>query len=104
MMYAEYLRIEKRTIGVSATPREFVKACHSMISKKAKGRAMRTLRHAWIREGLEYLLKAREEYLSVVLGRPLYTVELGSHDYRWDQAEYECTKCGALMDGSECPS
>ena len=72
MMFAQYCRIESLAGGVSCTPREFIKACHSVLQKRYRfgihARTVRTGRHAWIRSGLEMRLRARQEYSDVMGG------------------------------------
>ena len=55
MTYAQYLRIETKAGGVSATPRQFIKAAHSLLSDQGKSKDRREWRHQWLREGLAYL-------------------------------------------------
>jgi hypothetical protein len=54
MMYSQYLRIETKAGGVYCSDREFIKACHSILSKKGKSAARRATRHNWIRQGLKH--------------------------------------------------
>ena len=60
MNYAQYCRIESKAGGASCTVREFVRACHSVLSDAGKGRDKRDLRHEWIRAGLCQRQKARD--------------------------------------------
>ena len=67
MMYAQYCRIESRAGGVSCSARQFVRAALSMIKKRSRySREFRDARHQWLREGLDYRLMARDEYMSVM--------------------------------------
>lgn len=58
MTYAQYCRIETKAGGVSYTPRQFIKAAHTVLSEAGKSRLLRDGRHAWLRAGLEYHAKA----------------------------------------------
>jgi len=69
MMYAQYLRLETKAGGCTATPREFVKACHTVLKQSGKARNKRDVRHQWIREGLIYLNRSRVEYVEIITGR-----------------------------------
>jgi hypothetical protein len=68
MSYAQYLRIETKAGGVSATRREFIAAAHSRTSREGKGRNMRELRHRWLREGLAYHQQSIVEFIQVQQG------------------------------------
>ena len=59
MMYLQYQRIESVAGGITCTPREFVKAAHSKLSKVGKRAEHREARHLWLREGLKYLSDAK---------------------------------------------
>jgi len=60
MNYAQYCRIESKAGGASCTVREFVRACHSVLSDAGKARDKREWRHEWIRAGLCQRQKARD--------------------------------------------
>ena len=63
MMYLQYCRIEARAGGVCCTDRAFIKACLSVIKKRARySREFREGRHAWILAGLKQLKSARTVY------------------------------------------
>ena len=75
-MYAQYCRIEARAGGVSCTRRAFIREALRMIRKRSRySRAFRTMRHEWIRHGLQYHGESIEEYYNVVTGnfRPTRT-------------------------------
>ena len=64
MMFSQYCRIEAKTSGLFCSNREFIRAAHTLLSDKGKGRAMRKARHEWIREGLALKDKFTKSYLS----------------------------------------
>ena len=66
MMYAQYCRIESRAGGVGCSARQFIKAAHTMLKPRALKFECRDARHAWLRDGLNYRLMARDEYMSVM--------------------------------------
>ena len=69
MMYAQYCRLESKAGGVSCTPREFIRACLSVLKKKSRySRTFRHQRHQWIRSGLAMRLDARQQYHDVMSG------------------------------------
>jgi len=53
MLHSQYLRLERIAGGTSSSVSNFVRACHTVLSEKGKTRALRDVRHTWIREGLE---------------------------------------------------
>lgn len=65
MTYTQYCRIETKAGGVSSTPRQFIKAAHTVLSKIGRTRTCRTARHIWLREGLEYHAKATALYREI---------------------------------------
>lgn len=69
MMYAQYCRIESAAGGVACTEREFIRACHGVLSPSGKSHERREWRHEWINEGLDYRIKARVEYAQVMGAR-----------------------------------
>lgn len=47
---AQYMRIESIAGGIPATDRQFIRACHSIMSKRArKQHGFRRMRHGFIR-------------------------------------------------------
>ena len=61
MTFAQYLRIETSLGGVGCTDKQFIKGCLDFILPQAKHHHLyRTARHAFIRDGLAYLNKARD--------------------------------------------
>lgn len=66
MMFAQYCRIESKIGGIGSTDREFIKAAHKMIAKKARRNwEVREARHAWLRSGLEHKRAAEQTYRSI---------------------------------------
>jgi hypothetical protein len=63
MPYSQYLRLETIAGGVGCTNKQFIAACHSMLKNKYS-RKERDARHAWMRDGLEYLNKSRSQYIN----------------------------------------
>lgn len=59
MTHAQYQRIETKAGGTSCTPRQFIKAAHSLISEQGKSRDHRRHRHHWLRRGLAHLDNAQ---------------------------------------------
>ena len=60
MLFSQYLRIERKAGGVSASNRDIIKAIHSMMNYRgAKTREMRVFRHIAIRDALKYKAKSR---------------------------------------------
>ena len=55
MTDAQYMRIEAKAGGIAATPREFVRAAHTLLSNEARHHSKREWRHAWLRDGLALL-------------------------------------------------
>jgi len=53
MLCSQYLKLERIAGGTGSSISNFVRACHTVLSKKGKSREMRDVRHEWIREGLE---------------------------------------------------
>jgi hypothetical protein len=51
--FAQYCRAERAAGGVHCTTRQFIRGCHTLIHKQAKGRGWREQRHIWIRNMLE---------------------------------------------------
>ena len=66
MSYAQYLRIETSAGGVTASPRAFIRACRKRLSAAGKGRQCRSLRHMWIRDGLQRLASEGRYYQRVM--------------------------------------
>ncbi len=66
MPYAQYLRIETLAGGVTASPRAFIHACHKRLSATGRGRECRSMRHAWIRDGLARLASERRYFKRVM--------------------------------------
>ena len=62
MPWAQYLRIERIAGGVSATPRQFIRAALSLMTPDGRSRHHREARHAWLRHGLAHRTAAREAY------------------------------------------
>ena len=60
MIYSQYLRIETKAGGVKCTDKQFIKACHSLLSDYGKSRKYRKNRHEWIRAGFNYLNNHRK--------------------------------------------
>jgi hypothetical protein len=52
MQHSQYMRIEALAGGLGASKVRFVRACHELLSAQGRTRAMRDIRHQWIREGL----------------------------------------------------
>ena len=61
--YAQYCRIEKRAGGLAATPRQFIRAAHSILSAEGRSRSKRELRHKFIRA----VLREREDALKIYM-------------------------------------
>ena len=60
MTFAQYLRIETSLGGVGCTDKQFIKGCLDFILPQTKHHHLyRSARHAFIRDGLAYLNKAR---------------------------------------------
>ena len=59
MMYAQYLRIERKAGGISCTNRDFITAAHTILSTEGKSSAMRKVRHCWLKAGMIYLINSR---------------------------------------------
>ena len=60
MTFAQYLKIETSLGGIGCTNRQFIRACLDYILPQAKHhRLYRDARHAFIRDGLEYLHTAQ---------------------------------------------
>ena len=68
MLPAQYCRIETAAGGVGCTHREFIRACHGVLSTKGKSRGSRTWRHEWIREGFTHLENSRRLFYKVATG------------------------------------
>lgn len=66
MPYAQYLRIETSAGGVTASPVSFVRACHKRLSATGRGRECRSMRHMWIRDGLQRLASERRYFKRVM--------------------------------------
>ena len=71
MMFIEYCMIENKAGGVSATPREMIRATRGMLSPERLTRAHRSSRHALLRDMLSMHHDATLEYMSVMSGRRL---------------------------------
>ena len=60
MTYSQYLKIETSLGGIGCTDKQFIQACLDYILPQAKHHCIyRKARHAFIRDGLTYLNKAR---------------------------------------------
>lgn len=59
MMHAQYLRIESLAGGVTASPREFIRAARGRLAPAGLSRARRAWRHDWLRSGLRQLQEQR---------------------------------------------
>tara|TARA_R110002073_G_scaffold266624_1_gene429955 strand:- start:10 stop:303 length:294 start_codon:yes stop_codon:yes gene_type:complete len=60
MTFAQYLKIETSLGGISCTDKQFIKACLNFILPQAKHHHIyRKARHAFIRDGLDYLNNSR---------------------------------------------
>jgi hypothetical protein len=59
MTYSQYLRIETKAGGTSCTPRQFIKAAHTLLSERGKSHECRRDRHRWLRLGLAHLDNAQ---------------------------------------------
>ena len=68
MSFAQYCRVETLAGGVACTPREFIRAAHSLLNDAGKTRAHRDARHAWLRDGLKHRDDARGLYRDVMAG------------------------------------
>ncbi len=69
MTFAQYLKIETSLGGIGCTDREFIRACLDYILPQAKHhRLYRDARHAFIRDGLQYLDTARKLAFGMRLG------------------------------------
>lgn len=55
MPYAQYQRIETKAGGVHCSPRDFIRAAHTLLADSAKTAANRKARHEWLRTGLANL-------------------------------------------------
>ena len=69
MMHSQYCRLESKAGGCLSSNRDFIRACHSVLTKKGRSYAARIRRHIWLRDGLAQKHKAINQYLSVVSGR-----------------------------------
>jgi hypothetical protein len=56
---AQYMRIETIAGGFQCSPRAFVKAAHTKLTKDGKSPHARELRHLWIRNGLARLVRRK---------------------------------------------
>ena len=87
MTFAQYLKIETSLGGIGCTNRQFIRACLDYILPQAKHhRLYRDARHAFIRDGLEYLDTARKLAFGNRLGAS-YAAPLGKKeevDLAWD--------------------
>ena len=63
MMHSQYLRIQSKAGSVFCTPKEFIKAAHSVLNKKGKSSQMRKERHLWLRSGLKQMSEQKGIYL-----------------------------------------
>jgi len=62
MTFAQYLRIETSLGGYSCTDKQFIRGCLDFILPQAKHHHLyRTARHLFIRDGLAYLNRSRED-------------------------------------------
>lgn len=68
MAYPQYLRLETKAGGVTCTEREFIRACHSVLTARGRSRARRAVRHAWLRVGLQHLDNSRALFGLVARG------------------------------------
>ena len=60
MTFAQYLKIETSLGGISCTDKQFIRACLNFILPQAKHHHLyRKARHAFIRDGLDYLNNSR---------------------------------------------
>lgn len=67
MLYSTYLRIESQCGGVTCSEREFIRAARKVFDpRKRDRREYRVYRHAFYREGLEYLREAQDVYRSLL--------------------------------------
>jgi len=86
MTFAQYLKIETSLGGIGCTNRQFIRACLDYILPQAKHhRLYRDARHAFIRDGLEYLDTARKLAFGNRLGA-IYDEPLGKKeemDFAW---------------------
>jgi len=83
MTFAQYLRIETSIGGYGCTDKQFIKACLDFILPQAKHHHLyRTARHLFIRDGLAYLNKARDQAFDGLLKDIEYiysTAEVSKH-------------------------
>jgi len=80
MTFAQYLKIETSLGGIGCTNRQFIRACLDYILPQAKHhRLYRDARHAFIRDGLEYLDTARKLAFGNRLGAS-YDAPLGKKE------------------------
>ena len=68
MMYAQYCRLETKAGGAFASNRDFIKACHSVLTKQGRSAASRDARHKWLREGLAYKQQAADLFININRG------------------------------------
>ena len=62
MTFAQYLKIETSLGGIGCTDKQFIQACHDyMLSQVRRHNIYRAARHAFIRDGLTYLNRARAD-------------------------------------------
>lgn len=69
MLYSQYERLESKAGGITASNRDFIKACYTVLRPRTKTRAWRDARHTWLREGLEHLKDAKDLFYNVQTGR-----------------------------------
>ena len=92
MTFAQYLRIETSLGGYSCTDKQFIKGCLDFILPQAKHHHLyRTARHLFIRDGLAYLNKARDQAFDDLLKDISRANELppceGELKHAWHQNE-----------------
>ena len=60
MIYSQYLRLETKAGGAACTDKQFIKACHTVLSDHGKSYKERMDRHNWIKQGLSLLNQVRK--------------------------------------------
>ena len=70
MTFTQYLKIENSLGGIGCTNREFIRACLDYILPQARHHYLyRKARHAFIRDGLNYLNNSRRLAFGMILKR-----------------------------------
>ena len=60
MLYSQYLRIQTKAGGLSASNRQIIKAVHSMLKPSARSHSHRCNRHKIIKMALQHHSKQRK--------------------------------------------